>query len=88
MVILIDELTEKGWVERRRSQKDRRHSELLLTKAGRQMLEEVSQLAAKHEADLCAALSLEERETLASLCRKIAAQQGLTPGVHPGFRKL
>src|SRR5262249_6852585 len=88
IVILIDELTEKGWVERRRSQKDRRHSELLLTKAGRQMLEEVSQLAAQHESDLCAALSLEERETLASLCRRIAAQQGLTPGVHPGFRKL
>ena len=31
---------------------------------------------------------MEERETLASLCRKIADQQGLTPGVHPGFRKL
>ena len=88
LVILIDELTEKGWVERRRSQKDRRHSELVLTKEGRQMLEKVSQVAEKHEAELCAALSREEREILAMLCRKVADQQGLTPGVHPGFRKL
>ena len=57
LVILIDELTEKGWVQRRRGKRDRRHSELVLTKAGGQMLEKVSQLAEKHEADLCAALS-------------------------------
>jgi DNA-binding MarR family transcriptional regulator len=88
MVILIDELTERKWIERRRSQKDRRHSELVLTKTGGQMLEKVSQLAEKHEADLCAALSPEERHVLATLCRKIADQQGLAPGVHPGFRRL
>src|SRR5215472_10643506 len=34
MVILIDEMAEKGQVERRRSQKDRRQSELALTKTG------------------------------------------------------
>jgi hypothetical protein len=33
-------------------------------------------------------LTMEERNTLASLCRKIVAQQGLTPDVHPGYRKL
>lgn len=88
MVILIDELAEKGLVERSRSQKDRRHSELALTKAGGQMLEKLSKLAAEHEADLCAALTLEERDTLAMLCRKIVAHQGLTPDVHPGYRKL
>ncbi len=88
LVILIDELTEKGWVERKRNQKDRRRSELVLTRAGRRMLEKVSRLAELHESDLCAALSSEERDVLASLCRKIADQQGLTPKVHPGFRKL
>src|SRR6476646_9585200 len=31
MVILLDELTAKGLVERKRSAKDRRHSELVLT---------------------------------------------------------
>ena len=88
MVILIDELTEKGLVERKRSTKDRRHSELVLTKRGRRMLEELSKLAAQHEADLFAGLTVEERNTLAALGRKIVHQQGLTPDVHPGYRKL
>src|SRR6266850_1292527 len=88
MVILIDELAEKGLVERKRSRKDRRHSELVLTPRGRRMLEKISQLAAQHEVDLCAALTSKERELLASLGRKIVHQQGLTPDVHPGYRKL
>src|SRR6267378_3728047 len=50
MVILIDELAEKGLVERKRNIKDRRHSELVLTKRGRSMLEKLSRLAAEHEA--------------------------------------
>ncbi len=88
MVLLIDELAEKGLVERKRSQKDRRESELVLTKAGVKLLEKLSKVAAEHEADLCSALSTEEHQTLAMLCRKIAQQQGLTPEVHPGYRKL
>ena len=88
MVILIDELAKKGLVERRRKQRDRRHSELALTKAGGELLQKLSKLAAEHEADLCAALTSKERDTLANLCRKIVAQQGLTPDVHPGYRKL
>jgi DNA-binding MarR family transcriptional regulator len=88
MVILLDELAEKGLVERKRSQKDRRHSELVLTQAGNRMLEKLSKLALEHEADLCAALTPEERKLLATLCRKIVTHQGLTPDVHPGYRKL
>jgi DNA-binding MarR family transcriptional regulator len=88
MVILLDELTEKGLVQRRRSEKDRRHSRLVLTKAGNQMMEKLSELAAEHEAELCAVLTKEERDTLAAFCRKIVAHQGLTPDVHPGYRKL
>jgi len=88
MVILLDELTEKGLVERKRSTKDRRHSELVLTKRGRAMLEKLSKLAAEYEADLCAALTSKERDLLAALGRKIVHQQGLIPDVHPGYRKL
>src|SRR3989442_224205 len=86
MVILIDELTEKGLVKRKRSQSDRSQSELFLTRAGRQMLEKVSKLALEHENDLCAALTAGERKSLATLCRKIVNEQGLTPGVHPGYK--
>ena len=88
MVILIDELAEKGLVERKRSTKDRRHSELILTKRGGRMLEKLSKLAAEHEADICAGLTAAERDRLAALGRKIVHQQGLTPDVHPGYRKL
>jgi DNA-binding MarR family transcriptional regulator len=88
MVILIDELVKKGLVERSRSLKDRRHSELALTKAGGLLLKKLSRLAAEHEAALCEALTVEERNTLTSLCRKIVTQQGLTPDVHPGYQKL
>ena len=88
MVILLDELTEKGLIERKRSTNDRRHSEIALTKRGQRMLEKLSRLAADHEADLCAALTAKEREQLAALGRKIVHQQGLIPDVHPGYRKL
>jgi len=88
MVILIDELTAKGLVERKRSMKDRRHSELVLTAKGERTLQKLRQIGAQHEAHLLAALNKKEREQLAALGRKIVRQQGLTPDVHPGFRKL
>jgi DNA-binding MarR family transcriptional regulator len=88
MVILIDELAEKGLVERRRSVSDRRNYELQLTQTGRETLEKMFQLAGEHEADLLAALTADERTSLARLCQKVADQQGLTPGVHPGYRNL
>jgi DNA-binding MarR family transcriptional regulator len=86
--VLIDELAAKGLVERRRSEKDRRNYELALTREGNHLLERLSVVAAEHEADLCAALSPDERAKLANLCRKIVAQQQLIPDVHPGFRLL
>ena len=49
---------------------------------------EISRIAAAHEHDILAALSAEEREHLKDLLVRIARQQGLTPGVHPGYRQL
>ena len=88
MVALIDELETKGIVARRRSSEDRRNYELELTERGRSVLGELSRVAAEHEESLCAALNKEERVQLRDLCRRIAEQQGLTPGVHPGYRQL
>jgi hypothetical protein len=48
----------------------------------------MSRIGAEHEEGLCAALTRAERAQLIDLCRRIADQQGLTPGVHPGFRQL
>ena len=55
--------------------KHRRHSKLVFTKPGCQMLERLPKLAAEHVGDLCAALAKEERDTLAALRRKIVDEQ-------------
>jgi DNA-binding MarR family transcriptional regulator len=88
MVILIDELSDKGLVVRQRSAHDRRNYELALTRKGQQSLAKMLALAAQHEIDLLSALTPEERSTLAGLCQKVCDQQGLTRLVHPGYRNL
>ncbi len=88
MVALVDELESKGIVERRRSTEDRRNYALLITDRGREVLGKVYRIAAEHEEEFCAALSHEEKLQLTALCRRIADQQGLTPGVHPGYSSL
>jgi DNA-binding MarR family transcriptional regulator len=57
-----------------------------LTEAGRAALETIGRVARAHEADVCAALTDTERNQLIALLGRIAEQQGLTPGVHPGYR--
>jgi len=88
MVALIDDLESKGIVERTRSTEDRRNYQLGLTDHGRKILGEIFRISAEHDASICAALSPKERALLSSLCRRIADEQGLTPGVHPGYRSL
>ncbi|MEU6166211.1 MarR family winged helix-turn-helix transcriptional regulator [Streptomyces tanashiensis] len=88
VVALIDSLEKKGFVERRRSAEDRRHHELYVSEDGRRALGRVREIAALHEDDLFAALDEEDRVRLTALLGRIAEQQGLTPGVHPGYRHL
>ena len=42
----------------------------------------------QHNEALCAALNEEERAVLVGLLQRIADQQGLLRGVHPGFSTL
>ncbi|MEU0399943.1 MarR family transcriptional regulator [Streptomyces sp. NPDC006197] len=88
VVALIDNLEKKGFVERRRSTEDRRHHELYVSEDGRRVLGRIREVAALHEDDLFAALDEEDRARLTVLLGRIAEQQGLTPGVHPGYRHL
>lgn len=88
LVAWIDELEQRGLVERRDSPTDRRSYALYLTDAGRAMLEQIGRVGREHQDALCAALNDEERATLAAYLARIAAEQQLAPGVHPGFRKL
>ncbi|MDR3634841.1 MAG: MarR family transcriptional regulator [Isosphaeraceae bacterium] len=88
LVALLDDLEKRGLVERRDSPTDRRSYALYLTDAGRDALEKLDRTAREHQDALCAALDESERAQLADYLARIAAQQQLTPGVHPGFRKL
>ena len=88
LVALVDELEARGLVERRDDPDDRRSYALHLTEAGHAMLRDIGRIAREHGESLCAALSEEERQGLAALLTRIADEQGLVPGVHPGFRRL
>ena len=86
VVALIDGLERKGLVERRRSTADRRNYELHLTGEAKQVMARMREVGSAHEEDMLSGLDATERAQLAALLGKVAAQQGLTPGVHPGYR--
>jgi DNA-binding MarR family transcriptional regulator len=88
LVLLVDELETRGLVARRDDPEDRRTYALHLTEAGQAMLADIGRVAREHGEALCAALSSEERLQLAALLARIADEQGLVPGVHPGFKNL
>jgi DNA-binding MarR family transcriptional regulator len=88
LVVLIDELEERGMVERRADPADRRSYALHLTNKGRETMKAIGRVARDHQETLLVSLSTQERDLLASLLRRVADQQGLKPGVHPGFARL
>jgi DNA-binding MarR family transcriptional regulator len=88
MVALIDELEHKGLLERRANPDDRRVYALFLTPAGEKALRDVGRVSAEHLEALCAALDDAERQRLRELLTRIANEQGLRPGVHPGFARI
>lgn len=87
MVALVDDLEHRGLVQRRRNPDDRRVHALHLTPDGQSVLARVRRVAEAHNAELTAALTRPERRQLTDLLTRLAEQQGLLPGVHPGFRR-
>jgi DNA-binding MarR family transcriptional regulator len=88
LVALIDELEDRGLVGRDRDPRDRRNYAISLTDEGRQLLAELGRVARQHEHTITAALDNNERAQLLTLLRRIAKEQNLRSGVHPGFRRL
>lgn len=88
LVGLLDEMESRGLVERGRNPDDRRRHSLRLTAKGRSTLAAIGALTREHQSLLLAALSEADKEHLARILQRIADEQGLTHGVHPGYATL
>jgi DNA-binding MarR family transcriptional regulator len=88
LVAILDSLEEKRLVERQANTEDRRQYALHLTEKGQGALREIGRIGLEHTESLCASLTAAEREKLGELLQKIATEQGLSPGVHPGYRRM
>jgi DNA-binding MarR family transcriptional regulator len=72
LIATIDELEDRGWLERRRDPDDRRRNVVVLTEAGSVKLSEGRQAALERAHELVAPLSAKERRALRDLLAKIA----------------
>ncbi len=88
LVALLDEMEEKGLAVRQPSATDRRVYSLGITEKGLETLGKIGVIYQEHNAALTSALNEDERDTLTSLLERIAADQGLAPGIHPGYKSL
>lgn len=86
VVALVDDLEARGLLRRERSRTDRRVNVLQLTEEGTAALAAVRKVVEAHKSSLLAGIDRAEQATLTRLLQGIATQQGLTPGVHPGYR--
>jgi DNA-binding MarR family transcriptional regulator len=73
LVGVLDELEERGLVERRRDPADRRRHLVKLTAAGSEALKELRSMYKRFEKQFLAPLDAAERETLHSLLGRVAA---------------
>jgi DNA-binding MarR family transcriptional regulator len=87
VVALVDDLEVRGWVARERDGGDRRVNLLTVTKAGSEAFKVIANVARTHERRTTAGLDDTERDQLLGLLAKLAELRGLTPGVHPGYRR-
>jgi DNA-binding MarR family transcriptional regulator len=85
MVAIVDELEQRGLLERRPHPSDRRVRALYLTADGHELLARGRKVAAEHERDLTRGMAKTEREQLVALLQKLVAAQEIGAGVHPGL---
>ncbi|MGY1961483.1 MarR family winged helix-turn-helix transcriptional regulator [Nocardia gipuzkoensis] len=87
MVGLVDELEERGLVQRRPHPADRRAHAVHLTVHARQTLAAAQAEAEATEDEILAPLNDAERAHLIHQLRRLSAHAGLPPGVHPGLQR-
>jgi DNA-binding MarR family transcriptional regulator len=87
LVAVVDDMEARGFIERRENPDDRRRYALHVTEKGHSTLEAIGSIAREHSRALLAALSEDQQRQLGALLQQVADQQGLTRGVHPGYRR-
>ena len=87
MVGLVDDLEDRGLVQRRRHPADRRAYALHLTPAARDLLGQAQHVADEHDAELVAGLNGTDQATLITLLQRIARHAQLPADVHPTLRQ-
>lgn len=85
MVALVDELEQRGLVERRPHPTDRRVRALYLTPKGRKTLARGREIAQAHEEALTRGMTATDRKRLVKLLQKMVDEQTIGRGVHPGL---
>ena len=75
LVGVIDKMEANGWVERGKTEGDRRRNALKLTGKGEGMLTEIWAGVLDHEAHVTGRLSAEEKKQLMNLLKKIGMQK-------------
>ena len=80
LVLLLNDLEDEGFVERRRDQSDRRRHIVEITAAGRKALEHAERALESVEDDVLGALSTEERATLRRLLTRALEGVGADAG--------
>src|ERR1700736_3511828 len=87
VVAFVDEMEDRGYIERRANPDYRRQYALYLTADGKKLMEKLSRLVRQHERTLASGLTEAQRIQLRELLATLAEHQGLTPHVHPGYRR-
>lgn len=83
MVVVIDQLEQRGLAKRLPRPEDRRAVAVTLTAKARRLLPALHEQGRDLENEIAAPLSAKERATLRRLLQRVAAEAGLIPGVHP-----
>lgn len=87
MVMVIDNLEQRGLAKRLTHPDDRRAVAVTLTAKARRLLPALHEQGRELEDEIAAPLSATERATLRRLLQRVAAGAGLIPGVHPGLTR-